>query len=316
MDVGLMVEGQAGLTWGRWLHILRLAEELRIPSVHRSDHFFIGQQRESLEAYLSFAVAARETTRLRFGPMVTPVTFRTPVDVGRMAAQLDELSEGRFVLGLGAGWNEPEHRAYGIPFPPIGERMNRLEDAIRMMRALWTGSPATYAGRYYPLEGADLLPKPPAGRPRLIIGGRGEKRLLRMVARYADEWNTTPMASADYARARDVLAAHCEAEGRDPATIRRSMMMFAIIGEDDAAIERATARMMRIWPQPGVTPAEFRARMGGGGLLVGSTDHAVEHLGHLAGLGVSEVQLQHLDFDDDDFPRYVASEIAPQVAGL
>src|SRR5262245_12777442 len=115
MQIGLMVEGQNGLTWERWIHILKLAERLNFPTVMRSDHFFTGlPQQSSIEAYLSFAVAARETSRLRFGPLVTPVTFRSPVDVGRMAAQLDLLSGGRFVMGLGAGWNEAEHKAYGI----------------------------------------------------------------------------------------------------------------------------------------------------------------------------------------------------------
>ena len=139
MDIGLMVEGQNGLTWDRWLHILKLAERLEFPTVFRSDHYFISQQnqQDSLEAYLSFVMAARETERIRFGPLVSPVTFRSPVDVGRMAAQLDALSGGRFVMGMGAGWNEGEHRAYGIPFPPIKERMDRLEEAIQLVRALW-----------------------------------------------------------------------------------------------------------------------------------------------------------------------------------
>ncbi|HEX6031183.1 MAG TPA: LLM class flavin-dependent oxidoreductase, partial [Tepidiformaceae bacterium] len=111
MDVGLMVEGQNGLTWERWERILKMAERLGFPTVFRSDHYFIGKanQQDSLEAYLSFVMAARDTSRIRFGPLVTPVTFRSPVDVGRMAAQIDQLSGGRFVMGLGAGWNEPEH---------------------------------------------------------------------------------------------------------------------------------------------------------------------------------------------------------------
>ena len=117
MDVGLMVEGQHDLDWDRWLHILHLAERLGFPSVFRSDHYFINDQRASLETWTSLAVAARETSTIRFGPLVAPVTFRHPVDVGRMAAQIDLLSGGRFVMGLGNGWHQPEHDAYGIPFP-------------------------------------------------------------------------------------------------------------------------------------------------------------------------------------------------------
>src|SRR5688572_29311718 len=134
MQIGLMVEGQNALTWERWIHILHAAERLGFPTVMRSDHYFIGQQQDSLEAYLSFAVAARETSKIRFGPLVSPVTFRSPVDVGRMAAQLDQLSGGRFVMGVGAGWNEAEHKAYGINFPPVKERFDRLDEAIQVMK--------------------------------------------------------------------------------------------------------------------------------------------------------------------------------------
>nr|HRC62967.1 LLM class flavin-dependent oxidoreductase [Dehalococcoidia bacterium] len=165
MEVGLMVEGQNGLSWERWRHILALAERLGFPSLHRSDHYFIGTQQSSIEAYLSLAVAAVETSRIRFGPLVSPVTFRHPVDVARMGAQLDVLSGGRFKLGLGAGWNEPEHVAYGLPFPGAKERLDRLEEALRLMRALWDEGEATFEGRYYSLSGATMLPRATRGRP-------------------------------------------------------------------------------------------------------------------------------------------------------
>ncbi|HIF12788.1 MAG TPA: LLM class flavin-dependent oxidoreductase, partial [Dehalococcoidia bacterium] len=122
MRIGLMIEGQAGLTWERWSHILRTAERLQFPSIFRSDHYVIGAPKSSLDAYLTFAIAARETSSIRFGPLVTPITFRSPQDVGRMAAQINQLSNGRFLLGLGAGWHEPEHVRFGIPFPPLHER--------------------------------------------------------------------------------------------------------------------------------------------------------------------------------------------------
>lgn len=140
MRVGLMVEGQNGLTWERWIHILKMAERLGLPSVFRSDHYFIGRHQDSLEAYLSFAVAARETSSIRFGPLVNPITFRSPVDVGRMAAQIDRLSNGRFILGLGAGWHQPEHDGYGIPFPSTRERFDRLEEGIQLIKTPYASS--------------------------------------------------------------------------------------------------------------------------------------------------------------------------------
>jgi F420-dependent oxidoreductase-like protein len=317
MEIGLMVEGQNGLTWERWLHILRLAERLGFPTVFRSDHYFIGPQQDSLEAYLSFAVAARETSRIRFGPLVSPVTFRTPVDVARMAAQIDLLSGGRFVMGLGAGWNEAEHRAYGIPFPPIAERFARLEEAIRLMQTAWREGPANFAGRFYRLEGANLLPKPAAGRPPILIGGTGEKKTLRLAARYADEWNAVNVSPEVYAQKVAVLERHCEAEGRDPATIRRSMMTFAVIGPDERTLDRATERMMTMWgARPGTTPAEYRAGLRARGMIVGGKEEVVEALGRYAALGLQEVQFQHFLFDDDTVPEYLAAEIAPAAKGL
>jgi F420-dependent oxidoreductase-like protein len=317
MDVGLMVEGQNGLTWERWTHILRLAERLGFPTLFRSDHYFIGPQQDALEAFISFAVAARETSRIRFGPLVSPVTFRSPVEVARMASQIDLLSGGRFVLGLGAGWNEAEHRAYGIPFPPIGERFARLEEGIRLMKALWGPGPASFEGRFVRLDGANLLPKPAPGRPPILIGGSGEKKTLRLVARYADEWNAVNLSPAAYAQKVAVLERHCEAEGRDPATIRRSMMTFAVIGPDTTTLDRATERMMRMWgAPPGTTPAQYREGLAARGMIVGGRERILEVLAQYAAHGLQEMQFQHFLFDDDTVPEFLAAEVVPAAKGL
>ncbi len=317
MHVGLMVEGQNGLTWERWSHILALAERLRFPTVFRSDHYFIGTQQDSLEAYLSFVLAARETKTIRFGPLVSPVTFRSPVDVGRMAAQIDQLGGGRFVMGLGAGWNEAEHRAYGIPFPPVKERFDRLEEAIQVIRGVWQPGAVSFEGRHYRLDGAECLPKPPAGRPPILIGGGGEKRTLRIAARYAAEWNCVNLSPEAFAHKLSVLERHCAAEHRDPATIRRSMMTFALIGPNQAAIEASARRRMGMFGVPATTPpAEFIAGMKARGLLAGTTDEVVDTLGRLGAAGLQEVEFQHFDFDSDEIPEYIAAEIAPRVRDL
>lgn len=320
MDIGLMVEGQNGLTWDRWLHILKLAERLEFPTVFRSDHYFISQQnqQDSLEAYLSFVMAARETQRIRFGPLVSPVTFRSPVDVGRMAAQIDALSGGRFVMGLGAGWNEGEHRAYGILFPPIKERMDRLEEAIHVMRALWGEGPASFEGEHYRLEGVDCLPKPGRpGGPPLLIGGAGEKRTLKLVARYAAEWNCTNQPPETYAVKVAALERHCEAEGRDPATIRRSMMTFAILGRSARELDRVAERMMHVLGAPtGATATEYREGAKASGMLVGGVDEVVDRLGRMGELGLQEMEFQHFVFDEDDVPEFLAGDVRPAVTGL
>ena len=316
MRIGLMVEGQNGLTWERWRHILALAERLRFPSLFRSDHYFTGAaQQNSLDAFLSFVTAASETSNLRFGPMVTPVTFRRPVDVGRMAAQLDQLSGGRFVMGLGAGWNQAEHDAYGLPFPPTRERFARLEEAIRLMQALWAPGEAAYEGAYYRLAGADCLPKPTAGRPPILIGGGGERRTLPLAARYADEWNGVTMTLDVYRQKRDALARACEAIDRDPNEIEHSMMLFHAVGSPE--LRDAGGRFaQRMFGTAGEPLEDFLRGFRERGALVGGADEIVDTIGQLAEAGMAEIQFQHFLFERDDVPHFLAEEVAPQVAGI
>jgi F420-dependent oxidoreductase-like protein len=311
MDIGLMVEGQNGLTWERWRHILQLAERLGFPTLFRSDHYFIGRQQSSIDAFLSFAVAALETSRIRFGPLVTPVTFRSPVDVGRMAAQLHGLSGGRFTLGVGAGWNEPEHRAYGIVFPPVKERMDRLEEGIHVIKALWAEGPQSYQGQYYHLDQADCLPKP-AGHLPLVIGGMGELRTLKLVAEHADEWSSVNLTPDRFAEKSVVLAKHCAAAGRDPASIRKSMMLFGFVGPDDRTVE---GLLRRFYNDDGATTAALHARAAERRMFAGTTQQLLDYLGALATRGMHEVQLQHLEFSDDSLPEYLAAEVAPWLRG-
>ncbi len=319
MRVALMVEGQNGLTWERWRHILRLAERLGFPSLFRSDHYFTGpperSQQDSLECFLSFVMAAEETSNLRFGPMVTPVTFRRPVDVGRMAAQIDQLSDGRFVMGLGAGWNQPEHDAYGLDFPSTRERFERLEEAINLMQALWSPGPSHYQGRYYRLDGADCRPIPVPDRPPILIGGGGERRTIPMAARYAAEWNCVSLTPEAYAHKRDVMARACETVQRDPNEIEHSMMMFHAVGPPEL-VEAGGKFAQGIFGGRGESLDEFLAGFRAAGRLVGGADETVDALGRLAEAGVAEVQFQHFMFDRDNVPEFLARDVAPQVAGI
>ena len=314
MDVGLMVEGQQDLDWERWLHILHLAERLGFPSVFRSDHYFINDQRASLETWTSLAIAARETSTIRFGPLVAPVTFRHPVDVGRMAVQIDLLSGGRFVLGLGNGWHQPEHDAYGIPFPEPAERAARLGEAIHLMKAMWGPGPVSFDGRYYQLRDIDVLPKPAPSRPYLLIGGNGPKRTLRYAAEHADEWNTVAAPLETLAERVAILDSHCEAVGRDPASVKRTMMVFAFVGPDEATIERNMNGVSSLAALGTFEEKKLAALWRG--QIVGRADDVVDQLGRLAELGFSEVQFQHLDFYDDTVPEFLASEVAPRVKDL
>lgn len=312
-----MVEGQAGLTWERWIHILHTAEDLGLDSVFRSDHYFIGSHQSSIDAFLSFAVAARETSRIRFGQLVSPVTFRSPVDVGRMAAQINQLSNGRYQLGLGAGWHGPEHEAYGIPFPPTRERFDRLEEAINVIKAMWGPGPASYKGNHYSVTDVDTIPKPVFGADTpILIGGSGEKRTLPLVAKYADEWNAVNMKEEMYRHKLEVLHAECDKLDRDPATLHRSMMVFGLIAGDERSLDRLTRHHMRASGATG-SPAEYRAqKVEASNWIVGLTDEVVDRFGNFAEMGLEEAQFQLFNFDSDEVPAYYAEELAPRVAGF
>ncbi|HEX9126603.1 MAG TPA: LLM class flavin-dependent oxidoreductase, partial [Methylomirabilota bacterium] len=194
MKIGIMIEGQEGLTWERWFRLADAAESLGYESLCRSDHLTgLGGEsgRPSLETWTSLTALATRTRRIRFGPMVSPLTFYHPAILAKMAAAVDTLSGGRLDLGLGAGWNEHEHKMFGVPFPTVKERLDRLEAGARLIRSLEKGQPVTLKQPLFPLEKAESFPLPKNGRYRIVIGGRGEKRTLKIVAEFADEWNVT-----------------------------------------------------------------------------------------------------------------------------
>jgi alkanesulfonate monooxygenase SsuD/methylene tetrahydromethanopterin reductase-like flavin-dependent oxidoreductase (luciferase family) len=317
MQIGLMVEGQADLTWERWIHILHTAERLGFPSVFRSDHYVIGKYQNSIDLFLSFMIAARETENIRFGSLVSPMTFRSPVDVGRMSAQINQLSNGRLMLGLGAGWHKTEHDAYGIPFYSERVRAERLEEAINVIKTLWGPGPASYSGKHFSVTDVDCLPKPVFGADTpIIIGGSGEKRTLGLVAKYADEWNCVNMQPETYQHKLNVLTDRCADVGRDISTVHQSMMAFGLIADDERSLDRITKFHMN---QSGATgsPAAYReAKATKGNWIVGLTDEVVDKLGKFAAMGLEEVQFQHFNFASDEVPEYLADEIVPRVAGL
>ena len=317
MRIGLVVNGSGGLSFEDWIYALKTAEKYEFPSLFVSDHFVVGEAQASLEPYLLFALAARESTSLRFGPLVTPITFRAPWNLGRWAAQLDILSGGRFVLGLGVGWHEPEHAAFGIPYPPLRERFDRLDEGIRVMKGMWASEPATFEGRYYKLSGAEALPKPGAGRPPIMIGGGGEKRSLLLAAKYADEWNGSNLQPDGFRHKLEVLARHCETVGRDPSAITHSMLSLAAIGPSQSDIDHSAKRLKdALAPDLDISVADYREQLRSQGTLVGGADEVVQALGALAEAGLEEVIFSHPDPASDTFPAFLASEVASKVAAL
>lgn len=311
LELNVMIEGQEGLNWERWQRLARAAEDGGFAGLYRSDHLtglFGDSTRPSLETWASLSYLATATRRIRFGPIVSPMTFYQPAILAKRAAAIDQLAGGRFDLGIGAGWNEMEHRMFGIPFPPLRERMDRFEAGARAIRALWRGTPVTLEQPYTPLVDAQSFPLPAGGR--LVVGGRGERRTMRVAAELADEWNVTRVTYDEYPGKLEVLAGHCRAVGRDPAEIRLSLMAPIVIGRTRAEVASRLARGREWFPRVPESEAEWRAQS----FLFGSVDEVVRDLRRWQGLGVQAVMLQCLDVDDLAALELIAREVIPAVA--
>lgn len=319
MKLGVMLEGQEGVTWDLWRQLMAKVEALGFESLWRSDHFMSleDSSRDAIETWVALTLTAAETTRLRFGPLVCPMTFRHPSLLARMAASVDVLSGGRLVLGLGAGWNQYEHRVFGIPFPPLRERIDLLEEGIEVILRLLGGGPGHFDGRHYQLNGANPRPKP-IQQPRipLLIGTTGGERMLRVVARYADEWDAPGITSPPaYRSRRERLDAYCRRINRDPGEIRRCVSTAYLIGHDEAALRRRGAVMQQLIR--GLASLDLSAvpdALRRDGWIVGTPDQIIVQLQALADEGVEQLILQHNDPTDFEALELMASEVMPALA--
>jgi F420-dependent oxidoreductase-like protein len=252
----------------RVVELARAAETAGFDLVTVMDHVYqippIGPETEPmLEAYTTLGALAASTTRVRLATLVTGVTYRNPALVAKMVTTLDVISKGRAVCGLGAAWNESEHRGYGFAFPPIGERMDRLDEALAICRLMFTEERPSFEGRFYRLEEALNVPRPiQPGGPSIMIGGGGEKRTLRLVARHADISNLAGHLD-EVAPKLEVLARHCEAEGRDPATILKTATVPIALVErpEDGPAALARLRGTRRADTLALTPAQCADRL-------------------------------------------------------
>ena len=293
LEIAIMIEGQNGLTWSRWQKIVRLVEELGFVGLYRSDHFTNSNavDLDSLELWTSLTWLADHTSRIEFGPLVTPFSFRNPVFTARMASAVDDLSNGRLTLGLGAGWQEREHQLFGFDLLDIKPRFDRFEEGMQVVtRLLQSDEPVTFDGHYYQLRGATLLPRPQRqGGPRILIGGDGEKRTLPAVVRYADEWNCVMLLPEVFAQKNTLLTEMLTAAGRKPEAVRRSMMTGCVFGKDAAALNEKVVVRKR-------TLDELQAR----GIVAGNASQVREQLAVLEAAGLQRIMLQWLDLDDLD----------------
>ena len=308
MQLRIFTEPQEGAEYGTLLAVAQAAEQLGFDAFFRSDHY-LAIDASGLpgptDAWITLAGLARETSRIRLGTLVTPVTFRLPGPLAITVAQVDRMSGGRVELGLGTGWFDAEHTAYGIPFPPLAERFDRLEEQLEVVTGLWgtaEGKTFSFSGSYYTLTDSPALPKPvQRPRPPVLIGGGGERRTPRLAARFADEYNvpfdTVEASVAAFERVRRA----CQEAGRDPGSLVYSAAQTVCCGRDEAELARRAEAT-------GEQLAELR-RSG----LAGSPAEIVDKLGRFAAAGAERVYLQVLDLHDLDHLELIAAEVMPQV---
>ena len=301
--LGIMIEGQEGLNWDRWRRICADTERLGFASLRRSDHLIslMGpdtSERDCIECWESLALAAEWTETIELGPMVSPMTFRLPGLLAKIAASVDDLSGGRLILGVGAGWNENEHAVFGIPFFTEKERFDRLEAGIATMREIWTKT----------------NPKPARDPIPLLIGGKGSKRTLPLVAREGAEWNFSRLDVEMFRDRRDALDRCCKEVGRDPATVRRSVMTSYLIGRDRSDLLERAKQVREVIPSLGSMSPEEVLENRKDAWLVGKPAEIAARIRELSRLGVELFMLQHFLLDDSDALELLGKEVLPAVA--
>ncbi|AXK78628.1 LLM class F420-dependent oxidoreductase [Mycolicibacterium neoaurum] len=308
MDFRVFVEPQQGASYADQLAVARAAEQLGYSAFFRSDHY-LAMAGDGLpgptDSWVTLAGIARETSTIRLGTMVTSATFRHPGPLAIAVAQVDEMSGGRVELGIGAGWFEAEHQAYAIPFPPLGERFDRLTEQLQILTGLWgtpIGETYDFAGTHYTVKDSPALPKPAQQRVPIIIGGAGPKRTPALTARFADEFNI-PFASLEDLTAQfDRVTAAVAAAGRAPGSLVYSAAFVLCAGADETVLTRRAGAIGRELDE-----------MRGNSPVVGTPAEIVDKLGAFTQAGVQRVYLQVLDMSDLDHLEFFATEVIGQL---
>ena len=304
LEVAIMVEGQEGVGWDRWRRLAQTVDDLGYAGMYRSDHFphdQTGRYGDSLELWASLAWLAENTSRIEFGPLVSPVSFRHPVITAWQASSVDNLAGGRLRLGLGAGWNEWEHGTFGFDVLDTDLRFARFEEGLEVVtRLLRSDEPVSFEGEFYRLHDAMLLPRSPLpGGTPVVVGGNGVRRTLPLAARYADEWNAVflkPEAFEDLNARLDRLVREA---GRTPEQVRRTLMTRVVFGRTEADVNRKLdGASKRHLPEA---------------VLAGTAGEMVERLGRLSEAGVQRVMLQWLEVDDIEALEAMAYSVLPQL---
>ena len=300
MRFALMIEPQQGLTYEEQRSVARRAEAAGFEALLRSDHYesFPGDSgAPTTDAWAVVAGLARETSRIGLGILVSPVMYRAPGNLAKLAVTVDEMSGGRLEVGVGAGWHADEHRRHGFPFPEIGERAERLEETLEILHGLWEAPDGwSFLGRHYAIEDSFFRPKPGSlpgrngGRPRIIVGGHGSPRSFRIAARHADEFNLSSASPQIAVTKYTALDDAVRAAGREPASLTHSAMVGLLIGRDDEEVRRREADLLRAFGEPADGAAWINTRRAR--WIHGTRDDARAQVARFAEAGVERMMLQ------------------------
>lgn len=318
MRLAVMTEPQQGLSYDDLRRTVQHAEAEGFEAFFRSDHYgsFPGaDDHPTTDAWTTLAGLARETSRIRLGTLVSPVTFRHPGALAKQAVTVDEMSGGRVEVGVGSGWNEGEHAELGLPFPPPVERFDMLEEELEILHGLWREPDGwSFAGRHWQVSGAHVRPRPlQQPHPPLIVGAGGKPRSIRLAARWADEYNVNGVDPDAARRIRAALDRACSAEGRAPGSVVFSVMTVIIVGATDAEVAERVEAMLQVLGIGGEQAdrwlASRRPRA-----LIGNPDTVVERIRAYESAGVQRIMLQDWLPTDLDMLSLVAREILPRVS--
>lgn len=318
-ELSIMIEGQDGLNWAVWKRLVGEVEALGFAGMFRSDHYTNAQapEKDSLEMVVSLAYLASHTERIHFGPMVAPLSFREPTMLARQAAAIDDLSGGRMLLGLGAGWQEREHDMFGHHLGTMRERMDRFEEGVEVVsRLLNSDEPVSFEGRYFRLRDAILLPRPERkGGPEILIGGKGRKRTLPLVAGYASHWNATFPAPEEFRELSAQLDGLLKEKGRQPGEVKRSIMTMVIFGQTREELRaRLEKRPFNSAAAEGKSLEEkiafWRDERHA---LIGNGEEIAEQIAAFDAVGVQEIMTQWFHLDDIEGLRAYAEEVLPRL---
>ncbi|MGC5032299.1 LLM class F420-dependent oxidoreductase [Micromonospora sp. DT229] len=309
MELRIFTEPQQGATYDDLLAVARRAEETGFGAFFRSDHYLkmgsVSGDPGPTDAWTTLAGLARDTRSIRLGTLMTAATFRFPGPLAITVAQVDQMSGGRVELGIGTGWYDAEHSAYGMPFPALGERFDRLEEQLAIITGMWrtpSGQTFDYTGRHYQVSDSPALPKPvQQPHPPILLGGKGAKRTPRLTARYADEFNLPFVSIADTEAQFERVRAACQSIDRDPTELVWSNALVLCCGKDEAEVARRAAAIGR-------EPDELRENG-----LAGTPSEVVDRIGQYAAVGSQRIYLQVLDLGDLDHLDLVAGEVMPQL---